>query len=259
MILEDNELISLFYEHECENYLYCHMLNVLIISIDMGMGLDYNRSKLSELGLAAFLHDIGMGEVENTAFLPRKLSDEEYAQIKKHTLVGAEILSKVKDVPQAVIDVIKLHHEHPIDKDSSQLDGKEKEIREYTHIVAVADVYEALTHNRAYRNKYPAHEAVKIILTQLQDFFDPNIIRVLVNKVGVYPINSWVELSNNEIGRVIAVNERYPLRPVLSVIFGAKKERLDSPHIINLAQQFDFFIKRTLADEEVTELIKGRA
>lgn len=255
IVLGDKGLLNLFYEYTPENYLYSHMVNVLIMSVEVGLGLGYNKSKLNELGLASFLHDVGMIKVEKITSQPRGLSDEEYSQIREHPLYGAEVLSKIKDIPEAVIYVVKEEHERMNGQGYPQ-GIKDGQISEYARIIGTVDVYEALTHNRAYRKKYPPHGAIKEILTAHSALFDPAILRVLISQVGIYPIGSWVELNTNEIGKVVATNDELPLRPVVSLIFDSASRRLEEPRPVNLVNQFNLFVKRPLTDEEVLKKTK---
>ena len=255
LVSSDRELSNLFYEHSQENYLYNHMVNVLIMSVEVGLGLGYNKSKLHELGLAAFLHDIGMVKVENLALEPRALTDEEHNQIKEHPVYGAEILSKINGIPEAVICAAGEEHERMNGKGYPRMisDG---EISEYGRIIGAVDVYEALTHERAHRKKYLPNEAVKEIITAESSLFDPAVLRVLISQVGIYPIGSWLELNSNEICKVINTNDELPLRPVVSIIFDGAGNRLEDPRVVNLAAQSNFFVKRPLADEEVSQKVK---
>lgn len=255
LVLQDKTLLGLFYESTPENYLYSHMVNVLLMSVEVGLGLGYNKSKLNELGLAAFLHDIGMIKVEKIALQPRVLSDEEYKQIKEHPVYGVEILSKIKDISEAVIYAVSEDHERMNGRGYPQ-GIKDGQISEYARIIGAVDVYEALTHHRTYRRKYSPHEAVKEILTADSSLFDPEILRVLISQVGIYPIGSWIELNTNEIGKVIATNDEFPLRPVISLIFDGRGRRFEEPHVVDLIKQFNLFVKKPLTDEEVSRKTK---
>ena len=250
LVLGDKELLNLFYEYSTDNYLYNHMVNVSIMAVYVGLGLGYNKSRLNELGLAAFLHDIGMIKVENVALQPRTLSEEEHNQIKEHPLCGAEILSKIKDIPGSLISVAKEEHER-MDGRGYPCGIKGTEISEYARIIATIDVYEALTHKRSYRNKYLPHEAIKEILNNGSSLFDPVILRTLINRVGIYPIGSWVELNTSEIGKVVTNNDEFPLKPIVNLIFDSAGNKPDETRAVNLAKQFNLFIKKPLSDEEV--------
>ncbi len=254
LMSEDTELLHLFYESASENYLYGHMVNTAIMSVEVGLGLGYSKSQLNELGLAGFLHDIGMIKVGNLGMQTRKLSEEEYSQIKHHPLYGAEVLSKIKDISEPIIYAAKEEHE--------RMNGigypkglKGGQISEYARVVGIVDVYEALTHNRPYRKKNSHHEAIKELIAN-SSLFDPAILKILINKVGVYPISSWVELNSNEIGTVMINNNEFPLRPVVHVLFDATGNRLRDQRVVNLAKQLNLFIKKPLTDDELARQTK---
>lgn len=257
LVLKDIPLLNLFYRYTPDNYLYSHTVSVVIMSMEIGLGLGYNKSKLNELGLAAFLHDLGMCRVENIALPSRTLSEEEYNQIKQHPNYSVEILSHLEGVSGEVIKAVKEQHER-FNGNGYPSGLKEREITEYGRIIAVADVYEALTHERTYRMKNSPHEAIKEMLRGDQRFFDPQILKVLISKIGIYPISSWIELNNGEIARVIETNDEFPLRPVVNIIFDSAKKRLDSPRTVNLDKQFNLFIKKPIPDEDITRLVKEK-
>ncbi len=251
LIFGNVELLSLFYEYESDNYMHSHMVNTTIMSIEVGLGMGYNKSQLNELGLASFLHDIGMIKAGKLEMEARKLSEEEYSQIKNHPLYGAEILSKIKDISEPVIYVAKEEHER-MNGAGYPNNLKDGEISEYARIVAIVDVYEALTHNRPHRKKSSPHDTVKELIAN-NPLFDSNILKVMINKVGLYPTSSWVELNSNEIGKVMINNNEFPLRPVVHILFDAAGQALKEPRIINLAKQFNLFIKKPLSDEELAK------
>jgi HD-GYP domain-containing protein (c-di-GMP phosphodiesterase class II) len=256
LVLQDKTLFTLYYvDYSAEDYLYHHMVNVMIMSVDVGLGLGYNKSQLAELGLAAFLHDIGMVSVKDIALQPRQLTEEEYNKIKEHPVYGAAIISRLKNFPHAIVSAIQEQHER-INGKGYPKGLKDGEITEYARIIAAVDVYEALTHTRAYRKRYSTHEAIKNIISSGSSIFDSRILKVLIDKVGIYPIGSWIELNTNEIGRVITTNDEFPLRPVANLLFDGEGNRLKELRTVDLAKQFNLYVKRPLSDEEVTRKIK---
>jgi HD-GYP domain-containing protein (c-di-GMP phosphodiesterase class II) len=256
LALGDQTLLTIFGDsYSPEDYLSNHMVKVLIMAVEVGLGLGYNKSKLNELGLAAFLHDIGMIKIEEIALQPRALSEDEYSQIKEHPLYGVEILSQIKDIPDAVIYVVREEHERMNGKGYPS-GMKNGEISEYARIIATADVYEALTHQRPHRKGYQPHEALKEMLTKDAVLFDSEILKVLVERVGIYPIGSWVELNTSEICKVIGTNDKLPLRPVLSLIFDSKGNRLPESRVVNLSNEPNLYVKNPLADEEIARKVK---
>ncbi len=250
-VLGNKELQGHFYEQDEEYYLCRHMVNASIMAVELGLDSGYNKSKLNELGLAAFLYDIGMVKVENSVLHSRPLSKREQQLMKEHTGFGFTILSQVKDLPEWALLVAKQHHERSDGKGyPSGLKGPN--IIEYSRLISIIDVYEALTHRRTYRKEYTPHEAVKVILTELCSSFDQVVLKCLIGHVGIYPIGSWVELNTDELGKVIAANDEFPLRPIVKLLFDNAGNRLSEPKIINLSKQSNLFIKRPICDKDIT-------
>jgi len=258
LVLGDKSFIAIFYEDYSELEYFCyHTMNVMLMSISLGLELNYNKSILDELGLAALLHDVGLiqsgFDVKTGA-----LSKEEYQGIKKHPIDGVEVIELFKDdITKDTIAAIKEHHERFNGAGYPQ-GLKDGQISEYARIIGAVDVYEALTHNRAYRKikKYQSYEAIREMLTQNPGQFDPAILKIFINQIGIYPVGSWVELSSDEIAKVITSNTDFPIRPVVNVIFNSNRKTLKEPRLLDLTKQFNIYIKKPLSDEEVLNLVK---
>ena len=256
LVLGDKTLLNLFYDnYDPQEYLPHHMVNVMIMSISLGLGLRYNRSKVDELSLGAFLNDIGTSEYLKLALQPRQLSAGEYNQIKDHASASVMILSSTKELPEAVIQAIKETHERMNGKGYPR-GIKGGELSEYARIIAIADVYEALVHSRVYRPKRSPHEVIKEMLSSDSGSFDGRALKAFINLIGIYPAGSYVELNSAEIAKAISSNDNFPLRPVVHIIFDSSKKRLNEPRLINLAKQFNLYIKNQLSDEDVLKLTK---
>lgn len=251
VVLGDKELIALTVNYSEDNYLYAHSVNVCVISIYVGLNCGYNKSKILELSLGAFLHDLGMIKVIDIASAPRPLNETEFQEVKKHPIYSANILNKIKDIQEEVLYIAQQTHE--------RLNGKgyphglkSDKIHEYSKIVATIDVYEALTHPRPYHQPLQPHEAIRELLSiNSTGFFEPPILKTLINAIGLYPIGSWVELNTGEIAKVISSNEDAPLRPKVNIIFGANKERLLEMKSVDLLIRSNLFIKHSVNLKEL--------
>jgi len=246
-VLGDKTLITFFYEDNSpDDYLAYHTVNVLIMSIAVGVKLGYNKGPLNELGLAAFLHDVGMARVGDIALKPRVLSKEEYSYIQEHPQHGHIILSEIRDLSVAVINTVAETHER-LGGEGYPKGLKGGQISEHARIISTVDIYEALTHTRSFRKKFPVYEAVKQMASFGQGHFDTRIFKVLIDVVGIYPVGSYAQLNTDEIVKVVTPNNDFPLRPVINIIFDAEHKRLEEPHLVNLAKQFNLYIKKPLS------------
>ncbi len=249
LTLGNSELLNLTINFTSENYLYGHSVNVCILSITIGIGLGYSRAQLVELGVASFLHDIGMVKVTDISKKPGKLTQEEYDQVKHHPVFGMDMLEMVKDISKAAIYVAQEHHEWANGQGYPQ-GLKGEQIDEYARIVATVDTYEALTHPRTYREKMQPYEAIRDILKN-KEHFDFKFLKVLIEKIGIFPVGSWVQLSTNEIGVVVDIHKDSPLKPTVKVILDSHERRLSEERIIDLTQYPAIYIKKPVDSVEL--------
>ena len=254
LALAGEELIALTGRATPDNYLYAHSVNVFFLSIRVGLGLGYNKSRLNELGVSSLLHDVGMIKVMDIAREPRRLTGEEYEAIKEHPIYGVEILKKVKDLAKAAIYVT--HEQHERMSGTGYPRGlKDDEINEYARIVGLVDAYEAMTHPRPYRKKFLPYEALKEILKD-KVLFDPRFLKILIKEIGVYPIGSWAELNTGEVSKVVRVNKGFPLRPTVNVIFDTEGRKLDEVKSIDLTKHPTLYVKKPLDDTDLEARLK---
>ena len=232
-----------------EDFIYTHVLNVCIISVDIGIGLGYKKNRLVELGLATILHDIGMAKFYDLYSKPRRLNEKKYEQIKNHPAMGAEILKSFKNIFKGYGDVILQEHERV---DGSGYPGglKGNSIGEYAKIEILADVYEAMTHPRPYRPKMSPTEAMKQIL-EAKDTFEKKVLKIFIIRFGCpFPLGSFVKLSSGERGKVIRRNIESPLRPLIEIADDGILQNGASPKTIDLSKYPTIYIKRSLSSEE---------
>ncbi len=233
ILLGNGGLFDYFYAYRGENYLHMHSLNVCLLAVKIGIWLNLNKSDLMDIALGGLLHDLGLIRVEDIICLPRRLKHKELQKVKEHPIVSARMLEKVKDITKDVINAIRGHHKRLTDKDFTKELSSEK-LQRMAQIIGLADVYEAITHHRSYRGAKLPHEAVKELIEVESDKFQANIIKSLIDNIGIYPIGSWVRLTNGEIGIVAFINKGYPLRPLINIIFDAKGNKLPDIKSIDL-------------------------
>ncbi|MEK6567384.1 MAG: HD domain-containing phosphohydrolase [Candidatus Omnitrophota bacterium] len=171
-----------------EDYLITHSVNVCILSLAVGRGLKYKKEQLEDLGIGAFLHDLGMVKVKKDIIKGNhKLGAAEYEQVKKHTDYGVEILNNVPGINQDILAVVGEHQERA-DGTGYPRGLTSGKINEYARIVGLADVYDALTHSRPYREKLePFENAVIQQIVSNRHLFDPCILRVFLESLTRHP------------------------------------------------------------------------
>jgi len=239
-----------------EDYLYPHSVNVSILAANLGFALGYNKSEVIDLCACSLIHDIGMLKISKQIIdKPAKLTEEEFTEIKRHPVYGLAFLLKIKDSPKITADVVYQHHEN---KDGTGYpEGKKgDEISEFAKIAAIAEVFEAMTHPRPYRTvRIIPFAAVKMMIQEDEAKFDQKMLKAFLNYITFYPINSFVALNNNEIGRVIGINNLSPMRPIVEIVFDGQGNQLKKLKIIDLAKSPVLFIKKAIDEQSLGEAL----
>ncbi len=254
ILMGNGELFNYFYSYGEENYLYRHSLNVCLLSVKIGTWMNMNKSDLVNIALGAMLHDVGLVTVEDIISLPRKLRQREALKVRKHPAHSANILEMVKDLTEDITGIIKGHHKRVSDRDFTKELSHEK-LQRIAQIIGLADVYEAITHPRSYRSGKLPHEGIKELIEKESDNFQAKIIKSLIDNIGIYPIGSWVRLTNGEIGLVVSINKGYPLRPKINILFDTKSEKLAETKSIDLLNEPHLHIESPVDIEKNKQLI----
>jgi HD-GYP domain-containing protein (c-di-GMP phosphodiesterase class II) len=142
------------------------------------------------LGVGALLHDIGKLKIpEEILKKPSQLTVEEFEEIKKHTTYGYEILKNFENISMESAFIALGHHER-FDGSGYPLQLRGENIYQFARIVAVADVYDALTSDRVYRKKLKPHESVEYITSLGTDHFDKEIVDNFIKHIAVYQLGT---------------------------------------------------------------------
>jgi putative nucleotidyltransferase with HDIG domain len=210
------ELLSDVYIYD--NYIFTHSLNVTMYSLAIGMQLNLTQKELEVLGLGAILHDVGKMKIpENILLKPGRLTQEEYEEVKKHAEEGFQMLRNVQTMPLLVAHCAFQHHER-VNGTGYPRGIEGKEIHDYGKIIAVADVFDAVTSNRVYRTAMLPHEGLEILYAGSDNLFDIKIIEAFRKAVAIYPVGITVLLNDGRKGVVCRQNSGLSERPVVRVL-----------------------------------------
>lgn len=229
--MDSDILLSLLGESKREDYIFSHSMNTVVVSLIIGTALSYSKEKLELLGKGALLHDIGMTKIGKYIIdKEEKLTEKELEEVKSHTDLALGMLG---DVEEEVKQIIKYHHER-IDGSGYPEGLKAEEIPEMARIVAIADIYSALTEDRNYRMKFDYYDAMKIVMQSSAKLLDSKILKEFLTYMPIYPINSLVELNDGRIVKVVKANKN-PFRPIVDTN-DQLRERVDLMDDINLTK-----------------------
>jgi HD-GYP domain-containing protein (c-di-GMP phosphodiesterase class II) len=184
---------------------------------------------------------------------PRKLKKGELSEIERHPVLGAELASREGGLDPRIAQTIKQEHER-LNGSGYPGNAEGGEISDDAQIIGLVDVYEAVTHSRPHRGKMQPHEAIREILVAERKLFSPKLIKALVKCIGVYPIGSWIETNTGEIGKVAAVNEDFPLRPVVNIIFDSQGFKLKKIKQLDLKRVTSQYIKNSVREDRLRKL-----
>ncbi len=246
ILSQGDVVLNLFDLKVYDSYTFFHCVNVTVLAVVIGMGLNLRRDNLIDLANASLLHDIGKVFISNHIINKRgALTDEEFNIVKKHPRDAYDYIKDKFLTPELTARGVLDHHER-IDGSGYPEKKKSTQITEYGRIIAIADVYDALVSDRPYRNGWFAVEAVEYIQGGAGKFFDFDMVSVFTQKVAPFPVGTCVFLSNGAIGLVMENFEGFSQRPLLKVF--KQDQQMIEPYYLNLCQNaFDITIVATVA------------
>ena len=205
--------------------------------------MQLNQKDLYTLCMGALIHDIDKVLIPKYIVLkPGPLTEEEFKTIKEHTTRGYEYLKGSLDI-SAPARIVALQHHEKMDGKGYPDNIKSKSINRFARIVAIADVYDALTSDRPYRKAMSPNDAVEYILAHGDTQFDYEMVKAFFKAVVPYPPGTLVKLNTGDIGVVTAVFPNFGLRPEIKIIkSGASSNSKLIGSIISLVDQLDIVI-----------------
>ncbi len=253
-------LVGLSTIRDYDDYTFTHSVNVCIFAVAIGKRLRLSKEQLYDLGMAAFLHDVGKARVpKEIVAKTSKLTEEEWGTIRRHPLLGAITLFGFRGYGEIPYRSMIAAYEHHMKKD---LTGYPRVLRSrklsiFSKIVSVADTFDAATSRRVYRigSALLPNEILQELLDEHARLgIDMVIVKALVNLLGIYPAGSCVILDTREIAVVQGANpnEKHLNRPLIRIIYAADGTRVDDSPVVDLAEtNGDGSYKRTII--KVTE------
>jgi hypothetical protein len=197
--------------------LITNLVNVAILATKVGAGLGYHGKELERLTFAGLLHDIGLFAVPQSLITKSgRLTRDERTLIEQHPELGYQAIRKAGQNYDWLAQVVRQAHER-WNGQGYPNKLKERQISEFAQIIGVVDVFDALVSPRGYRRRFFPHEAVRELIVAERATFPREVVKALVEQLSAYPLGTSVRLTTGEVGSVVRVNTRYPLRPIVWV------------------------------------------
>ena len=254
-LLEEKDLCArLTTMKSFDDYTFNHSVNVALVSMLIGDRLGLSTDNLETLGTAAMMHDIGKLTIAPEVLNKRDaLTEDEWVEIRAHPVRGAQLILDQGEFEDIAVTVAFEHHAgfngqgYP-----SLMPGKKQHL--FSRIVAIADVFDALSSPRTYRPQLSSHGAIKFVLQDAGSTLDPLLVKVFFSVTGLYPVGTPVRFNTGEIGVVHSTNESDPKRPVVRLVRDAAGTQTP-PQLVNLEQvpEEEVWIKQTVSSDQVED------
>jgi len=224
-----------------DEYLYNHSVNVCVMSIALGQKLGMNKRALSELGMAALFHDVGMIELPLEILNKAgKFTANEQETMRKHTVYSVKQLLRQKVLNESMIRRILSAYEHHMDYNLGGYPkvARRRNLNLFSRIIQIVDTFDGMTTAKPYREAYLPDEALKVMLKESGTRFDPTLLKIFINMIGLYPLGTFVQLDTGEMGLVFHNSNdpgKYD-RPRVKLVMDSQGNKIPS-RIVDLGEQ----------------------
>ncbi|WP_010677443.1 HD-GYP domain-containing protein [Bacillus timonensis] len=217
-ILEQpKQLFSLHRYTNREDYMYHHSVTLGLLSGYLGKKLKYSQGDCNHLAIAGLLSDCGMAKIDPKILAKStSLTLAEFNEVKKHPLYSYRMVEKIPLIKDSVKLAVFQHHER-IDGTGYLLGITGEKLHPFGKIVAVADVYSAMTLERPYSNRQSPFKVLEEIRRESFGKFDVKVVEALTSGVGNISIGTKVKLSNGQTGEIVFIDTSQPTRPLLKL------------------------------------------
>lgn len=238
-VLEDRSYIfDLNAYSNPKDYLYHHCIATGVIASVMAKKLGFERGITIQMAIAGMLADSGMARISNRIREKKvQLTKEEFEEVKNHPYYSFMLVKNLPALKEVMKEAIYQHHER-LDGSGYPKGDRIGSISNFAQIIAVADVFHAMTSERLYRTKQSPFKVMEMIKEEEFGKFDIKVVQALVDIVVDLPIGTKIELSNLELGEVMYINKYAPTRPLVKLI--------RTGEIIDLSSNRGLYISRVI-------------
>jgi hypothetical protein len=218
-----------------DDYLYSHSLSTSVWALTFGRHLGLDKDTLKLLGTGAMLLDVGKTRMpDHLLRKPDSLNATEWKLLRLHARYGAQMLRRSdEELDPRIIEMVEFHHERMDGMGySSGLTGDQ--IPFLARIAGIVDSYDAMITQRAYAGAKTAYQAVTELTSLAGTAFQPELVELFVQAVGVFPTGTLVELNTGEVGVVVTQNRYRRLKPEIMLILDADKQVREEFSIVDL-------------------------
>ena len=222
---------------ESGEYRYHHGVSMAVWAAIIGRHIGLHRDELEKLAVGCAMCDIGMTQLPPELLdQTENLTEAQLRVVRAHPSMGAELVSKSKNVDMEILGIIENHHER-MDGSGYPRGIEGSAIPLLARIAGLVDTYDAMITARPYAGARTSHEATQELLDSKGHQFQEALVEQFVQAIGLFPTGTMVELNTGEVAIVVAQNTTRRLKPELVIVLNAEKERLASAKVVDLSNQ----------------------
>jgi len=196
-------------------YTYAHSLNVSLLCSLLGSWLNLSHTQIEQLSYCGILHDIGKSKVPSEILnKPDALTTKEFDEIKKHPVTAYKLLEQDKNISKDIALGVLMHHERE-DGSGYPFRLHSGQIHYYAKVIAVVDVYDAMTSNRVYKKRQPPFDVLEMYESEYLTKCDAGIMLTFLKHISSYYVGSNVKLSDGTTGEIVYINSNRISRPLI--------------------------------------------
>lgn len=210
LLTAETNLLGLTTIRSHDEYTYNHSVNVGILAMAVGQRINMKKHTLVDLGMSGIFHDIGKSciplEILNKT---SSFNDEEWKVMKRHPVLGVKELLRLKGVDALTARIMTGAFEHHMYFNLSGYPKVpyNKKVSLLGSIISIADFYDALVSSRVYkRTPSPPDEVLRFMISRSGTYYDPVLVKIFVNCIGIYPLGSLCYLTTGELAVVMENN-----------------------------------------------------
>lgn len=236
---DKSQVFTLHHYSTKENYFYHHSVAVSLLSSIIAQQLNFSSGEVIQIGLTGFLSDAGMSKIEER-ILKKKgtLTENEFEEVKKHPTYSYRLLEKIPILKNEVRIGVLQHHERR-DGTGYPIGLPEDRLHPYGKIVAVSDMYHAMTSERPYKTKKSPFKVIEEMLQDQFGKFDHRVVQAFIDSITNFTTGTKVKLSNNQEGEIVFIESKTPTRPMVRLFH--------NDEIIHLKQYRNIHIEEILS------------
>lgn len=217
-VLNNSSIVRQLWQLEvCDAYTFDHSVCVSLTSALLAKWANCDEKTIREIAIAGLMHDIGKVNIPDEILnKPGILTQDEMKIMKTHATLGYVLLMNQKSVSEPILRAVVEHHER-YDGSGYPYGLKGDMIQRISRIVAIADVFSAMTTKRVYREASNPFYVAKLMTEESYGYLDPMLTQLFLSRISNYYIGNVVKLSDSRVGVIVMIHKSQPHRPLVQV------------------------------------------